>query len=111
MWLHNTDWKVLPTIYLVDGYLRVLTCKDNDSGCDLIYIDCCMWRTNIPSPVSDQLCHAFIKPRTVKHMKVGYSSTGYQMVEQHSLWKDPDTINVSSFGKTDHSSILIQEDE
>ena len=20
MWLHNSDWKVLPTIYFVDGY-------------------------------------------------------------------------------------------
>ena len=33
------------------------------------------------------------------------------MVEQRSLWKGPDTINVSSVGKTDHGSILIQEYE
>ena len=44
-------------------------------------------------------------------MKVGYNSTGYQMVEQRSSWKGTDTINVSSVGKTDHSSILIQEAE
>ena len=36
MWLHNPDWKVLPTIYFVDGYPRVLTCKDHDGGCNLI---------------------------------------------------------------------------
>ena len=33
------------------------------------------------------------------------------MVEQRSSWKGPDTINVSSVGKTDHGSILIQEAE
>ena len=36
MWLHNPDWKVLPTIYFVDGYLRVLTCKYHDVRCNLI---------------------------------------------------------------------------
>ena len=41
-------------------------------------------------------------------MKVGYNSTGYQMVEQRISWKYPDTTNVSSVGKTDHVSILIQ---
>ena len=25
MWLHNPDWKVLPTISFVDGYPRILT--------------------------------------------------------------------------------------
>ena len=44
-------------------------------------------------------------------MKVGYNYTGYQIVEQQSLWKVPYTINVSSVGKTDHGSILIQESE
>ena len=41
-------------------------------------------------------------------MKVGYNSTGYEMVEQQSSWKGPDTINVSIVGNTDHGSILIQ---
>ena len=44
-------------------------------------------------------------------MKVGYNSTGYQMAEQQISWKGLDTINVSSVGKTDHGSILIQESE
>ena len=96
MWLHNPDWKVLPKHYFLDGYLRFLTCKDHDVGCNLIQIHCCRWSTNITSPVSDQFCHAFVKPQTVKHIKVVYNSTGYQMVEQWILWKGPDTINVSS---------------
>ena len=74
-------------------------------------IHCCIWRTNITSPVSDQVLHAVAKPRTVNHMKFGYNSTGYQMVEQRSSWKGPDTINVSSVENTDHGSILIQESE
>ena len=44
-------------------------------------------------------------------MKVGYNSTGYQMVEQQSSWKGPDSINVSSVRKTDHGSVLVQEVE
>ena len=66
----------------VDRYPHVLICKDHDGGCNLIHIRCCIWRTNIPSPVSDQVCHAVVKPRTMKHITVGYNSTGYQMAEQ-----------------------------
>ena len=95
----------------MDGYPCVLTCKDHDGGFNLIQIHCCRWKTNIPSPVSDQVYHDVVKPRTVKHMKVGYKSTGCQMVEQCISWKGPDTINVSSVGKTDHNYILIQEAE
>ena len=111
MWLHNPDWKVLPTISFVDGCPRVLTCKYHDGGFNLIHIHCCRCRTNLPSPVSDQVCHAVVKPQTVRQMKVGYNSTRYQLVEQQSSWKGPDTINLSGVVKTDHSSILIQKAE
>ena len=79
MWLHNPDWKLSPTIPFVDGYPRVLIFKDHDVGCNLIQIHCCIHRTNIPSPIPDQVFHTVVKPQTVKHMKVGYNSTGYQM--------------------------------
>ena len=80
MWLHNPDWKVLPTISFVDGYPCVLTWKYQDGGCNLIQIHCCIWRTNITLPVSDQVYHAVVKPWKVKHMKVGYNSNGYKMI-------------------------------
>ena len=44
----------------------------------------------------------------MKQMKFGYNSARYQMVEQGSSWKVLDAINVSSVGRTDHGSILIQ---
>ena len=84
MWLHNPDWKVLPTIYFVDGYPHVLTCKYYDGGCNLLQIHCYIWITNIPPPVSDQFCHVVVKTQTVTHVKIGYNFTGYQMVEQRS---------------------------
>ena len=62
----------------------------------------------MPSPVSDQFFHAVVKTQTVKHMKVGYNSTGFQMVEHWISCKGPDTIIVSSVGSTDSGSILIQ---
>ena len=108
MWLQNPDWKVLPTIYFVGGYPRVLTYKDHNGVYNLIQIHYCKWRTNIPSPVSAQVCHADVKPRTMKHAKIGYNYTVYQMVEQWSSWKGSDTINVSSVVNTDHDSIIIQ---
>ena len=100
MWLLNPDWKLLPIIAFVDGYPRVLTCKYHGGGFNLITINCCICRTNIPSHVSDQVCHTVVKPQ--------YNSTGCQMVEQQISWNDPDTINVSIVGKIDHGSILIQ---
>ena len=105
MWLHNLDCKLLPIIYFVGEYPYILTCKYHDGGYNLIHIHFCIWRTNIPSPVSDQVCHAVVKPQTMNHIKVGYNSTEYQMVEQRSSRKVPDTINVSSVGNTDHGSI------
>ena len=111
MWLHNTDWKVSPTISFVDWWPGVLTFKYHDGGCNLIQINSCRRITHIPSPVSDQVCHAIVKPRTVKHMKVGYNSAEYQMVKQRSSWKRPYTINISSVWKTYHGSILIQKSE
>ena len=69
-----------------------LTCKYNDGGCNLIQMHCFRWITNVPLSVSDEFFHAIVKPWTVKHMKVVYNSTGYQMVEKRSSWKGPDTI-------------------
>ena len=108
IWLHNPAWKLLPTISFVDGYPRVTTCKYHDGVCNLKSIHCCIWVNNIPSPVSDQVFHAFVKPQTVNYAKVGYNSTGYKMVEQQNSYKCLDTINVSSVKKTDNVSILIQ---
>ena len=103
----NPDWKVLPTISFVGGYPHFLTCKYCDGGFNLIQIHCCIWITNIPSPVYNQVFHAVVKPWTIKHMKVGYNSTGFKMVEKRISYKCPDTINVSSVFNTDHGSILI----
>ena len=108
MWLNNTYLKLLPEIAFVDGYPHILTCKYHGVGCDLINIHHWRCRNNIPSPLYDQIFHAFVKPRTVNHMKVGYNYTGYQMVDQSSSCKVLDTINVSSVVKTDRGSILIQ---
>ena len=63
-----------------DGYPHILTCKYHEGGCNFILIYCCRWRTNIPPSVYDQVCHAIVKPRTVKHMKVWYNYAGYLMV-------------------------------
>ena len=110
-WLHNPNWRVAPTIVMKNGIPYVLTCKDHNGGSSYLHVHCLRWKTNISSHLSDQLCHAVVKPRTVKTMKVGYNSTSYQMVEQRSSWKGPDTINVTTCGRSDHGSIILQEAE
>ena len=80
MWLQDPDWKVVPKTSFVDGYPRVLTCKDHDGGFNLIQIHCCRWITDIPSPVYDQFLHTDVKPLTLNHIKFGYNPTGYEMV-------------------------------
>ena len=55
MWLYNHNWKILPTIVFVNGYPRVLTCKDHNGGCNLIQVHCCRWRSNIAAPLLDQI--------------------------------------------------------
>ena len=62
MWLHNNDWKVLSIMFFVDGYPQVLAFKDHDVGYNLIQVHCCKWRTNIPSPVADQVFLNVVKP-------------------------------------------------
>ena len=103
--------EVLPTIAFVDVYPCVLTCQYHDGVWNLIQIRFSVWGTNIPSPVSDQVFHTVVKPRTVKHMKFGYNYFRYQIVEQRSSWKSSDTIILSCVGNTDHGYILIQEYE
>ena len=109
--LLNPKWKVLPTIAFIDGNPRVFTCKDHNDGNIKFHLHCCRWKTNFPAPLSDQLCHAVMKPRTTRNMKIAYNSTGYQMVEQRVSFKGPDSINVCTVDKTDHNSILLQEAE
>ena len=48
--------------FFVGGYPRVLIFNYIDGGYYLIHIHCFIWITNIPSPVSNQVFHAVVKP-------------------------------------------------
>jgi hypothetical protein len=106
-WLLNPKWKVSPSIAFVDGTPYILSCKSHNGGCKHLHIHCCRWENNLPSALSDQLCHAVIQPRTVKNTQVCYNTIGYQMVEQRYSWKGPDSINISTVGKTNHNLLLL----
>ena len=110
-WLENTAWRILPTIVMKDGTPMVLTCKDHRDGFSHFHLHCPRTPTNISSHLSNQLCHTVVKPRAVKTIKIGYNSTSYQMVEQRTSWKGPDSINVSSCGRMNHNSVLLREAE
>ena len=45
----------------------------------------------------------------MKSTKVGFNSSGHQMVEQRIYWKGIDSINVTSVGRTDYNSVFLRE--
>ena len=110
-WLFNPKWRVTPSIAFVNNEPVFLTCKSHDNGTKKLHVHCCRWENNLSSLLSDQLCHAVVNPRTVKNTQVGYNSITYQMVEQRFSWNGPDTINISSVGKTNHNSLLLYQAE
>ena len=65
----------------------------------------------LPSKQPDQLCHAVIKPRTIKPMKACKYSNSFQMHEQRGTFNGIDTCNVTSYGRFDFCSKILNKSE
>ena len=91
--LLNPNWKVKPSIAFVNGIGPVvLTCSDHNKGNTSLMIHPCRQPSHIlPAELSDQLCHAVIKPRCIKPMKASQYSTSFQMHEQRGTFNGIDT--------------------
>jgi len=110
--LLNPEWRVQPCIAFFDGIPFVLSCRDHDytnKDNQLYMIHAPRWEHNLPSKQSDQLCHAVVKPRTVRQMRASAYSTRFQMHEQQSSFKGIDTIDVTNVSDFSHSSELLWE--
>ena len=111
--LVNKNWKVLPRLAFIKGHAPMfLSCKKHHGGCKQNYIHPMRVPNHIlPSRHGDQLCHAVLKPRTVKPMKAGAYSNTYQTQEQRGLFNGIDTCSITNFGDFSFCSKLLDESE
>ena len=70
MWSCNSAWCVLPTIVFKDGTPLILTYKYHDKVTNHFQVHCCRFNPTLSSPISDQLFHDVVKPRTVNSTKL-----------------------------------------
>ena len=107
-WLLNPSWKVLPSLSIVHGKgPMVLTCRDHKNGTKNHMIHPPRQPLhNLPSDYPDQLCHAVIKPRTIRPLKSCAYSNSYQMHEQRGTFNGTDTCSIANYGRFDFCSKL-----
>ena len=112
-WLLNPQWTIKPCICIhQDHGAVIMTCKDHNNGTKKLMIHPPRQPHHILSPYHpDQLCHAVIKPRTVKPMKSAQYSNSFQMHEQRGSFNGIDTCNLTTFRKFDFCSRLTSDAE
>ena len=87
-----------------------MTCNDHNNGTKKLMIHPPRQPHHILSPYHpDQLCHAVIKPRTVKPMKSASYSNSFQMHEQRGSFNGIDTCNLTTFRRFDFCSRLTSD--
>ena len=68
-------------------------------------------KSRLSSAISDQLCHAVIKTRTVSPMKKGAFSNTYTLHIQRGSYQGINTCNIVKYGDFNHNSYLLLEAE
>ena len=111
-WLLNDEWKVMPSVLLINGEAKIMTCSDHDRGDKSFHLHVCKQpHHNLSSLKSDQLCHGVLKSRTIKPMQKRIYSDSYQMHEQRGTFNGIDTCNVTSYHNFNFRSKLQSENE
>ena len=110
-WILNKEWVVKPSLCLMDGYgMQVMVCKNHHRGSTKLYVHTlCQPNHILPCKYSDQMCHAVIKPQTIKQMKAQKYSNTFQMQEQRGSFNGIDTCNVTQYRNFKLQSILLEE--
>ena len=111
-WLLNDSWKVEPSIAYRNGSPHFLTCRSHGKGTNKKFLHPPRRPDHIlPSFCGDQLCHAVLKPRTVKQMKASKYSDSFQMNEQRACFHGVDSCTLTNVGNFDIQSAILDEDE
>ena len=102
----NTIWEVSPKIAIIDGCLKVLTCKCHDKGSDDIMIHTYSWVYNLAAYQSDQIAQVVTQSRSIKFGKKATYSNEWQIMEQCGSFAGLDTCTHVEFGRFEKYSIL-----
>ena len=107
--------KVQPCLAILDKNFDYifLTCSNHHNGSKLYVIHPPRKPTAhiLPTPISDQLCHAIIQSRTFKPLKSTKYSSQFQMHKQRGMFCDIDACSLTNFGMHDFTSFLISQIE
>lgn len=113
-WLLDYQNSVVKPAFIfheLDGPV-VCTCSNHNRGTTKFYLHPPRQPVHIlPSATSDQLCHAVIKPRTVKPLKASKYYTTYQMHEQKGSFQGVDTCSITNYGDFSFTSVLLDQFE
>ena len=83
----------------------VLPCRYHNFGTKLFIIYPCRQPVHIPpTDRPNQLCHAVIPSRTIKHMKSSQHSTQFRMHEQRGTFNGIGTCSINMYGHFDFTS-------
>ena len=106
----NPDWRCLPSLcFKPEGAPYIMTCREHDGGTKKLYIHPPRQPyLNLPAPYPDQVCHAVVRPRTIKNMHAKAFSNSYQMYEQRGNFQGIDTCDITKFGDFGLHSFLLQ---
>ena len=104
-WLLNPEWQVRPSIALINGVPKIMTCNDHDGSSSKRTIHTCRWSHNLPCNQPDQIAQIVTQSRTVKRGKASAYSTEWQMFEQRGCFSGLDTCNHVEFGRFDKHSV------
>ena len=108
----NPKCKIIPSIaFMKDRGPVVITCYAYNGGKVKFMINPCLWKHNLPSRRSDQLCQAVIQPRISKPVKSSKCFTRYQVFHQSETFNIIDTCSVTSYGNFNSTSKLLVEFE
>ena len=112
--LMNPLWRPIPSIVWLPKLGPVFTtCRNHDKGTDKKYFHLPRFPeyAAIPAAMPDQLCHAVLKPRTLRHMKRSIFNTSYETVEMRGVYGGIDTCNITEFGNFNFTSHLTDRNE
>lgn len=112
--LGNEEWPIRPCIQIVrDKGPCICTCKEHDGGSKFRYVHVPQnpLNRNLPTDHSDQLAHAVLQPRFVKHMKFRRFNDMYDVVNCRGQYGGMDSCDITDLKTFDSCGLLTFQNE
>jgi len=112
--LGNEDWPIRPSIQVwFDKGPCVCTCKEHNGGSKVRYLHAPQnpLNKNLPAERSDQLAHAVLQPRFVKHMKFRRFNDMYDVVNCRGQYGGMDSCDITEVSNFESCGLLTFQSE